>query len=94
MTDFAIGAATWPPKPVWFSRTTATATRGRFAGAKQMNQDVYRPLTPVSAVPVLPATWMPGICAAVPVPLWTAPTIIDVSSCEVRLLIARASLRG
>ena len=36
--------------------------------------------TPVSAVPVFPATWMPGICAAVPVPAWTTETIIWLSA--------------
>ena len=33
MTSFAIGAEIVPPKPPgWFSTTTATATRGLFAG--------------------------------------------------------------
>jgi hypothetical protein len=40
MISRAIGAATSPPKPVWFSSTTATATFGSSAGAKQMNHDV------------------------------------------------------
>src|ERR687886_260086 len=62
----AIGAAVWPPVEVWFSSATATATFGASAGAKQMNHVVLRCVTPVSAVPVLPATLIPGICALVP----------------------------
>ena len=41
-----------------------------------MNQVVLLPSTPVSAVPVLPPISRPEICAAVPVPAWTARTII------------------
>ena len=64
----AIGAAVAPPVPAWSESATATATSGRSAGAKAMNQVLLRPGTPVSAVPVLPATEMPGIWAATPVP--------------------------
>ena len=39
---------------------------GSSAGAKAMNHVLLRPETPVSAVPVLPATETPGIWAAVP----------------------------
>ena len=80
MTVFAIGAAVWPPTPCWFSRKTAIATRGASAGAKAMNEVVFTPGAPVSAVPVLPATATPGICAAVPVPPVTTDSIIVVSS--------------
>ena len=45
-------------------------------------------------MPVFPATWMPGICALVPVPLWTAATIIVVSSAAVCGLIARPRFDG
>src|SRR5439155_12377722 len=93
-TCLATGAENWPPKPCCFSRTTATTKRGAFAGAKQTNQVVFTWATALSAVPVLPATWTPEICAAVPVPLWTAPTIICVISCAVCGLIARPSTSG
>ena len=76
MTWRAIGAAVTPPVRVWPSSTTATAIRGgepSFGPAKQMNHVVFRPVTPVSAVPVLPATVKPEIAAAVPVPRWTTP---------------------
>ncbi len=68
MIALAIGAAIVPPVPLWRSRTTATATLGFSAGAKEMNQVVFTWFAPVSAVPVLPATLTPEICAAVPVP--------------------------
>ncbi len=68
MTSFAIGAAVVPPAPLWFSSITAIATRGAPTGANAMNDVWLRPRMPVSAVPVLPATRTPGICALVPVP--------------------------
>ena len=37
----------------------------------------------VSAVPVLPATCTPGICAAVPVPSLTTASIIEVTDAAV-----------
>ena len=61
MICLAIGAAVAPPTPCWFSRYTATATWGWSAGAKAMKDVVFTWLTPVSAVPVLPATLIPGI---------------------------------
>ena len=64
----ATGAAVAPPVPAWSERATATATRGLSTGANAMNQVSFAPGRPVSAVPVLPATRTPGICAAVPVP--------------------------
>ena len=54
-----------------------------------MNQVVLIPVVPVSAVPVLPATEIPGIAAAPPVPSLTAATIIEVSSFAVCLDITR-----
>ena len=59
-----------------------------------MNQVVLIPLFPVSAVPVLPATGTPGICAAVPVPPVTTDCIIRFSSWAVCGLIARLSIFG
>ena len=58
MTSRAIGAAVTPPVRLWFSSATAIATSGRWPSrpAKAMNQVVFRPSTPVSAVPVLPPT--------------------------------------
>ena len=43
MIDRAIGAAVVPPVPLWFSSMTATATRGRSAGAKATNDVMFRP---------------------------------------------------
>src|SRR5690606_11302566 len=84
MTSRAIGAATAPPvaslPALPDSTMTATATLGSSAGAKQMNQACEGWPGPVSAVPVLPATVIPGTCAARPVPCCTTPTIILVSS--------------
>ena len=63
---FAIGAATAPPKPfVLAARRPRRRRRAGFsAGAKKMNQASYTVLhAQVSAVPVLPATTTPGICA-------------------------------
>ena len=45
-----------PPNSGVRSMTTATAIFGCSAGANAMNQALFRPATPVSAVPVLPAT--------------------------------------
>src|SRR3954470_12551032 len=63
---------------------TATATRGLEAGAKATNQAVvlaaFWAMSAVltsSAVPVLPATWMPGIAAARPVPPLTTAIIMS-----------------
>ena len=41
MIDLAIGAAVVPPVPLCFSRTTATATFGLSAGAKETNHVVF-----------------------------------------------------
>ena len=82
------------------SRSAASRARRRRrpAGCPPARSDepgrVRRPGTPVSAVPVLPATWMPGICAAVPVPPWTTASIICVQLGAVCGLIARPSLCG
>ncbi len=54
----------------------------------------FRPGTPVSAVPVFPATWMPSIWAAVPVPDSTTCTIMGVSSAAVDSLTTRRSSSG
>src|SRR5579875_852120 len=71
MTALAIGAAMVPPwywlAGGWSSTSTATAIWGSGTGAKATNQ-VSMSGPPVCAVPVLPATWMPGMRAATPVP--------------------------
>ena len=81
--SLAMGAAVTPPVPAWSESATATATLGASAGAKAMNQVLLRPETPVSAVPVLPATDTPEIWAAVPVPDSTTSVIMAVSSAAV-----------
>src|SRR5882757_382929 len=78
-TCFAIGAATRPPVTSALldppcSTSTAIAYFGWSAGANAMNHACgFSPVT-VSAVPVLPATLTPGICAAVPVPPGSSTT--------------------
>src|SRR5207244_10514909 len=95
MIALAIGAAVVPPAPVWFWRTTATATRGASAGAKAMNHVVFGvPGPPDSAVPVLPATLIPEIWAAVPVPPVTTACIIWFSTAAVPGFMARWYFRG
>ena len=64
-------ARRWAPRwcrrtPGVRSMTTATAICGCSAGAKAMNQALFSPGTPVSAVPVLPATDRFPMFAAVP----------------------------
>src|SRR6266581_3157145 len=84
MTCLAIGAATRPPVASFpsdppFKTITATAIVGVCPGAafpKHTNHALGAVVGPFVAVPVLPATWIPGICAAVPVPDWTTPIII------------------
>src|ERR1700730_14844423 len=86
MTALAMGAAMAPPVASltagWFSTMTATAIVGLAAGAKATNQ-VCTLFRPVWAVPVLPATWTPGIWAAVPVPPWTTLIINEVMAAAV-----------
>src|SRR5699024_7773495 len=84
----ATGAATAPPVPEAPSSsvpssTTATATCGSSAGAKEVNQALggtvpSGPSPRVSAVPVLPATCTPEIRAACPVPFSTTLIIMSV----------------
>src|SRR5947199_9816692 len=50
--------------------------------------------TPVSAVPVLPATGIPEVCADVPVPPVTTACIIELSWAATCGRITRASLCG
>src|SRR3982751_3608284 len=78
---------------------TATATFGFDAGAKATNHAVVlaafwaRPaVLTSSAVPVLPATWIPGIAAAVPVPPVTTAIIMSRTSLATLALTTR--LRG
>src|SRR4029079_17802212 len=102
MTSLAIG----PPRvPPWISSVgwstcwsiTQTATFGDWAGANPTNQaygGTSLPsgfVRPLWAVPVLPATWMPGIAAGVAVPLCTVATIILVTSLAVVDEVAWAS---
>src|SRR5664280_1467202 len=98
-TDLAIGAATAPPVaslPMLppSSTTTATATLGVSAGAKATNQACGAAPSACWAVPVLPATWMPGIWATCAVPLLTTCTIIAVSWSATSLLTASPSCLG
>src|SRR6188472_1646750 len=94
MTALAMG----PPRvPPWISSVdrltcwiiTATATFGELAGAKLTNQAYGGTswpsgcVRPLCAVPVLPATWMPGIAAGPAVPSCTVETIILVTSLAV-----------
>src|SRR5713226_5884221 len=84
MTCCAIGAESFPPVASLprlppFSTSTATAIFGASAGAKAMNQACGGCPAAVCAVPVLPATFTPGIWAAVPVPAFTTPSINVVS---------------
>jgi hypothetical protein len=79
-----------PPKPPWdWSTVTAIATFGSWAGANATNDGCvrFRPLAPIDAVPVLPATLMPESWTAVPVPSSTTLVIIWVTSCAVVGLI-------
>ena len=85
MTLRAIGAAS--PLPEISPRgtdgssiSTATATWGSSAGANEMNQAYGAWSTPRCAVPVLPATLIPGICAVPAVPWSTTSIIIWVRS--------------
>src|SRR5690606_16765709 len=87
-TARAIGAATRPPvasepSDPPRSTTTATATWGSSAGAKAVNHACGSSPSACCAVPVLPATSTPPICAAVPEPERTTSTIISVSACAV-----------
>src|SRR2546428_6932685 len=94
ITCLAIGAATWPPVASLprlppSNTTTATTICGFPAGAKDTNQAWGAAPVPCWAVPVLPATVMPGILAYVPVPWSTTATIICVSSPAVPAEIGR-----
>src|SRR3954469_22461852 len=78
---------------------TATATFGFDAGAKATNQAVVLAafwampaVLTSSAVPVLPATWMPGMAAARPVPPLTTAIIMLRTSPATLALTTR--LRG
>src|SRR5437879_13338920 len=98
MTCLATGAANAAPWPGTPRRVTAIATLGSAAGANAMNQTLLIALPIcVSAVPVLPATCTPGICAEVPVPSLTTASIIDRTAAAVLGLITtdctRAELR-
>ena len=94
MTAAATGAATPPPVPGVPSMTTATAIWGASAGAKPMNQALLRPSTPVSAVPVFPATERPLSAAWVPVPSWTTRRIIPATAAAVVAEVAVPSEVG
>src|SRR5690606_26284254 len=88
-TSRAIGAAVVPPEATSpstppCSTTTATATRGSSAGAKEVNQACGGASVPDWAVPVLPATAMPGSWACRPVPFATTLVMRSVSTSAVR----------
>ena len=59
-----------------------------------MNQVVFSPSIPVSAVPVFPATSIPSIWARWPVPTSTAARIIAPTARAVEGLTARLSCSG
>ena len=80
ITRAAMGAATEPPLALSptsppDSTNTATAIEGCSTGPNPMNQACGRPSSPV-AVPVFPATLMPGTAARRPVPSVTTRSII------------------
>ena len=81
---FIGGPDTWAPVsfPGWFGTTTATATFGLLAGANAIIQSlVFVALGPVSAVPVLAATFqLAGKPTGVAVPLVTTACIRDVTN--------------
>src|SRR4051812_22267294 len=105
MTALAIGPPSVPP---WISSVgwltcwiiTQTATFGDAAGANPTNQaygGTSLPsgfVRPLCAVPVLPATWMPGIAAGVAVPFCTVATSILVTSLAVVGDVARGRRGG
>ncbi len=95
MTCLATGAANAAPWPGTPWRVTAIATVGSAAGAKAMNHTllIAVPIC-VSAVPVLPATLTPGICASVPVPSLTTPSIMVVTAFAVEGFITTDCTRG
>ena len=89
MTALAMGAATRPPvaslpRSPPSMTITATAMRGgalSLGPAKAVNQALggvaqLGSVPQFVEVPVFPATTHPGICASVPVPLWTTEIII------------------
>src|SRR4051794_8533604 len=94
-TCLAMGAATVPPCPWVFSTVTAIAAFGLSTGAKAMNHGwVNSRLGPTSAVPVLPATWMPLSAPAVPDPSFTTLVIITASLSEASFDITRENRSG
>ena len=72
--------------------TTATTTPALSAGAMPTNQ--LSLLLAFSAVPVLPATSTPLICAAVPVPCLTTPLRISRTRFAVSALMEVRSFSG
>src|SRR5215216_5005881 len=85
MTALAMGAATRPPvasspRLPPSSTTAATAIDRSPDEVKPMNQACGSSPRACWAVPVLPATWRPGIWAAVPVPLSTTWSIMSLRS--------------
>ena len=62
------------------STMTATATLGSSTGAKEVNHANGLRLGSDWAVPVLPPTSTPGICALCPVPSFTTASIICCNS--------------
>ena len=95
MTSLATGAANCAPCPGTSCSVTAIATRGCDVGANATNQTllIVLPIC-VWAVPVLPATVTPGICAAVPVPSLTTASIILVTAVAVEGFMTTDCTRG
>src|SRR5205814_8926256 len=97
----AIGAAVRPPVacvgPGWSATIAATAADGAALGlpAQQVNHaSDLGGSEPIWAVPVLPPTSKPGICAAVPVPFSTTPRIASRIVAALCSPIARSHALG
>src|SRR5205823_13905844 len=93
MKSRKIGAATWPPtSPVPSVRGSSkpTNTPAARSGENPTNQASNQSLV----VPVLPASGFPTAATAVPVPRWTTPCIIAMSSRSLVSLISGSGFVG
>src|SRR5664280_1372477 len=88
---FIGGPEIWAPVslPGWLGTTTATATLGSLAGAKAIIQSLVSvALGPVSAVPVLAATFQLAGNTPFAVPDVTTACMREVTAAAVRVLVA------